>query len=267
MGYDAKFSDPLYKHTPFYMSFDRRKNTCYGLLYDNASEGILDFGKEHAPAFQDYYRTYQCETGPLDFFFMAGPSMAKVTQQLSIVTGRQALGPAYLSGYMGSSMSIIEGEGAQENLKQFALDCEKFDVRISMFHLSSGYTLLQSNNNRSVFYWNLDRFPDPKAMFNDNFGMHNQGVGPNVKPHLLETNPLHNGAREKGAFLFRETKDSNPKNSNPKDENSSIRVPAIAGYWANAAFNSLPNKSRLEINSTYVNFAICYKLIQIKPIV
>ena len=44
MGYDAEFSDPLYKHIPFYIS--KRESTHFGIFYDNFSFCEFNFGKE-----------------------------------------------------------------------------------------------------------------------------------------------------------------------------------------------------------------------------
>jgi alpha-glucosidase len=45
MGFDARSSDPLYKHVPFYIC--RHDGLSYGIYYDTYSSGEMDFGKEH----------------------------------------------------------------------------------------------------------------------------------------------------------------------------------------------------------------------------
>ena len=58
MGFDARSSDPLYKHVPFYIC--RNSVGAYGLFYDTYSEGSFDFGREinnyYAP-----YKSFRCE--------------------------------------------------------------------------------------------------------------------------------------------------------------------------------------------------------------
>ena len=46
LGYDAKTSDPLYKHVPFYITFIPELNIAYGLFYDTFSICTFDLNGE-----------------------------------------------------------------------------------------------------------------------------------------------------------------------------------------------------------------------------
>ena len=57
LGYSAKTGDPLYKHTPFYITSIPTLKIAYGLFYDNLSTSVFDMGKEN-DAFWGFYRYY-----------------------------------------------------------------------------------------------------------------------------------------------------------------------------------------------------------------
>ena len=46
MGYNARASDPLYKHIPFYITCRPELGLAFGLFYDTLSDCVFDFGKE-----------------------------------------------------------------------------------------------------------------------------------------------------------------------------------------------------------------------------
>ncbi len=53
MGYDARESDPLYKHIPFYIC--ENSVGCYGIFYDTSDTSYMDLGKE----INNYYPPYK----------------------------------------------------------------------------------------------------------------------------------------------------------------------------------------------------------------
>ena len=42
----AEWSDPLYKHIPFYITRHKKTGISYGMFYDNLSASIFDMGSE-----------------------------------------------------------------------------------------------------------------------------------------------------------------------------------------------------------------------------
>jgi alpha-glucosidase len=80
LGYNAKSSDPLYKHWPFYYCFNKNTQCTYGLFYDNQSTSVFDMGKE-IDAYHGPFRYYQAENGDIDYYFIYGPTMKNVLHQ------------------------------------------------------------------------------------------------------------------------------------------------------------------------------------------
>ncbi|MBQ2069319.1 MAG: hypothetical protein II467_00135, partial [Bacilli bacterium] len=69
MGFDARSSDPLYKHIPFYMC--RNSVGSYGIYYDTYSQGSFDFGRE----INNYYspfKSFFCEEETLVYYIFFG---------------------------------------------------------------------------------------------------------------------------------------------------------------------------------------------------
>ena len=197
MGYDAAFSDPLYKHIPFYMVKDRENDCHYGVFYDNFSDSIFDMGKE----FDNYhglFRYYQASHGDIDYYMITGDSFAGITKRFSWLTGRTLFAPRWSIGYSGSTMYYTDAPNADEMLRDFILKCRQHDILCNSFQLSSGYTSIGSK--RYVFNWNYDKIPDPKDM-SDYFNENGVYLCANIKPALLTDHPMFDELDERGLFV------------------------------------------------------------------
>ncbi len=218
-GYNAETSDPLYKHIPFYITYVPELNIAYGLFYDNPASCVFDMGQE-IDAFWGLYRTYQADDGDLDYTLIYGPTIREVVSQFTRLTGRPALPPRWSLGYMGSTMAYTDAPDAQAQLAHYVALCEQHDIPCDLFHLSSGYSLSESDERR-VFTWNHNRVPDPKQMV-DTFhdaGIH---VAANIKPYLLKTHPYYDEVAERGGFI----------------QEADGSAPATGTFWAGAAYSS-----------------------------
>jgi len=197
MGYDARSSDPLYKHIPFYLTCRQNSGTTFGLFYDTISDCIFDFGKEldnyHGP-----YRYFTADHGDLDYYFIAGPDVGNVTRRFTWMTGRPAFTPRWGLGYSGSSMAYTDAPDAAARLERFLENCAEHDILCDSFHLSSGYTSV--GDKRHVFNWNRSKFPDPAA-FVRAFADKGVRLCANVKPCLLKGNPLFEEAHALGILV------------------------------------------------------------------
>ena len=186
LGYNAKNGGPLYKHFPFYVTFQPATGQAFGLFYDNLATTTFDLGQEidnYSPAF----RSYSAEGGDVDYYFIYGPTVREVVEKFTRLTGRMLLPPRWSLGYLGSTMKYTEARDAQHQLEKFAQNCREYQIPCDLFHLSSGYTLGQ-DGKRYVFTWNRNRVPDPQKMAND---FHANGIrlAANIKPALLTTHP------------------------------------------------------------------------------
>ncbi|NMA83782.1 MAG: hypothetical protein GX962_07965 [Epulopiscium sp.] len=102
MGYDAEFTDPLYKHVPFYITRNQNTNISFGLFYDNLSTSIFDMGNE-LDNYHGLYRYYNAEDGDLDYYIILGPKVKDVTERFSWLTGKTIFAPKWSIGYSGST--------------------------------------------------------------------------------------------------------------------------------------------------------------------
>ena len=210
MGYDARSTDPLYKHTPFYLTWKKSSALPFGLFYDTLADCRFDMGRE-MDNYHGHYRSFRAEAGDLDLYFIAGSTPADITRRFTWLTGRPAMMPKWSLGYSGSTMSYTDAPDAQSQMNKFLEKCAEHDMLCESFHLSSGYTSI--GPKRYVFNWNYDKFPDPKA-FARHYREHGVRLCANIKPCLLRDHPRFEEAANAGLFI--------------KDEDGS---PALAQFW------------------------------------
>jgi alpha-glucosidase len=198
LGYDARTTDPLYKHWPIYITFRPDLQIAYGLIYDNLADTVFDLGRE-IDAYHKDYRYWHAEDGDIDYYMVFGPSIQEVVKRISLLIGRIPLPPRWSLGYLGSGMGYTDSTQASFRLDEFAQLCIKHDIPCDMFHLSSGYSM-SNDNKRYVFAWNRDRVPEPESVSRL---FHQAGikVAANIKPCLLDTHPEYQEADGEGLFL------------------------------------------------------------------
>lgn len=198
MGYDAQRSDPLYKHIPFYITHNAETGLASGLFYDTYADCAFDFGAERSN-YHGLFRSFEADAGDLDYYVIAGPTVADVTRRFTWLTGRPFLPPRWALGYSGSTMSYTDAPDAQARMHEFVEACRRHDILCDSFHLSSGYTSI--GPRRYVFHWNLDKFPDPNAFI---AGYRAAGIRlcANIKPCLLDDHPLFAEARAAGLLVM-----------------------------------------------------------------
>ncbi len=210
MGYDARTTDPLYKHIPFYLTWKTTHQVGFGLFYDTLADCRFDMGRE-LDNYHGHYRSFRAEAGDLDLYFIAGDAPMDITRRFTWLTGRPAMMPKWSLGYSGSTMSYTDAPDAQKQMSQFLENCAKHDILCDSFHLSSGYTSIGAK--RYVFNWNRDKFPDPAAFAKDYLD-HGVRLCANIKPCLLRDHPRFAEAADKGLFI--------------RDTDGS---PALAQFW------------------------------------
>jgi alpha-glucosidase len=198
LGYDAETSDPLYKHFPFYITYNATFNVAYGVFYDNLATTIFDMGCE-LDNYYSPYRYYQAEGGDVDYYLIYGPTIPEVVKKVAALTGRMTLPPRWSLGYLGSTMTYTEASNAQEQLKNFVDLCQQHQIPCDLFHLSSGYST-DEEGKRYVFNWNLKKIPDPKGMVSY---FHEGGIklAANIKPALLTSHPRYEDVKSLDAFI------------------------------------------------------------------
>lgn len=207
MGYDARTTDPLYKHIPFTIT-DRGALGAYGLYYDTLAPCWFDLGNEkdnYHPAF----RAFRAEDGDLDFYLSWAPTVLEVVKRHHWMTGGTAFMPRWGLGYSGSSMAYADAENAQERMQEFLQKLEEEDIPCDSFQMSSGYTAIEGK--RYVFHWNTDRFPNVEDMTQSYSGAGVHLIA-NIKPVLLEDHPLYGDVKQAGLFI-RDSDTAEPEHS------------------------------------------------------
>ena len=228
MGYNARTTDPLYKHIPFYMTRKTSNKATFGLFYDTLADCTFNMGKE-LDNYHGHYRYFVADHGDLDYYFIAGNTPADVTLRYTWLTGRPAFTPKWGMGYSGSTMTYTDAPNAQERMNEFLDGCRKHDILCDSFHLSSGYTSI--GPKRYVFNWNNDKFPDPAGFVQTYL---NDGVKlcANIKPCLLKDHPRFEEAKAEGLFVH--DADGTPTQVQFWDETGAyldFTNPKTYGWW------------------------------------
>lgn len=194
MGYNAKESDPLYKHIPFYIC--ENSAGCYGIFYDTSDTSYFDFGKE-INNYYEPYKYFKTDDSCLVYYVFFG-SRLSVLQQFATLCGKQPLPPKWSFNYCASTMAYTDAPESQKKMFGFIDKLKKYNLSCGGFYLSSGYTSI--GNKRCVFNWNNDKFPDVKKFVCD-FSDKGIEIIPNIKPAFLTSHPLYNDISDKGLFI------------------------------------------------------------------
>ncbi len=197
LGYDAKTSDPLYKHWPFLIGRDAASGIAYGLFYDTLAPMTFDLGCEY-DNYHGFYRSAEIDDGQLDYYLFAGPAIRDVVRKFTELTGRMAFGPRWSLGYANTAMGLTDAPDAQRQLAAFLDRVREHDVPLSAFHFGSGYSSI--GKRRYVFTWNRDKIPAPREAI-AKFRERNVRVVVNLKPCLLDDHPAYGEVAARGAFV------------------------------------------------------------------
>jgi len=91
-------TDPLYKSIPFFLAINGTRS--YGIFLDNTWRTWFDFGKQARDAY-----AFGAEGGPLDYYFIYGPSPKQVIEGYAYLTGKPPLPPLWSLGFQQSRYS------------------------------------------------------------------------------------------------------------------------------------------------------------------
>lgn len=194
MGYDAKNSDPLYKHIPFYIC--ENSVGSYGVFYDTSDTSYIDLGRE-INNYYEHFKFFQTNDNCLVYYVFFGSKLS-VLRQFCALCGRQAFPPKWSFDYCASTMAYTDAERSQEKMSEFIRTLKKYDLSCKGFYLSSGYTSI--GDRRYVFNWNTDKFPDIDGFVSE-FSENGIELIPNIKPAFLVDHPLYGEIAEKGLFV------------------------------------------------------------------
>ncbi|WP_390405487.1 glycoside hydrolase family 31 protein [Lacticaseibacillus jixiensis] len=147
----------IYKSIPFVIGL--HDGHPYGLFFDNTYHSRFDLGHENPE-----YFVYSAEDGVLDYYLIAGPTMAEVVTNYTYLTGRTPLPQKWTLGYQQSRFSY---KTAQE-VRQIANHFRQLALPIDAIHLDIDYM-----DGYRVFTIDPRRFPDMPALANE---LRQQGI-------------------------------------------------------------------------------------------
>lgn len=223
MGYDAKSSDPLYKHIPFYIC--ENEIGSYGIFYDTCDTSYIDLGKE-INNYYEPYKYFKSEDNCLVYYVFFG-TKPEILKQFANLCGKCAFPPKWSFDYCASTMAYTDAPKSEEKMNDFLKKVKELDLACSGFYLSSGYTSI--GEGRYVFNWNYDKFPSPKS-FISNFAQNKIEIIPNIKPAFLLDHPMYNELAENGLFI------KNPDGT-----------PFVTRFWdGNGSYLDFTNKSAFD---------------------
>lgn len=142
--------ESLYQSIPVLVHHHEGK--AFGLFVDNPGKITFDMR-----ANREHFRI-DLETGDLDCYFMAGPSLKDVVSRYTALTGRMDMPPLWAAGYQQSRYSYM----SQEEVLELARTFRAKEIPCDAIYLDIHYM-----DEFRVFTFDPVRFPDPKGMITE----------------------------------------------------------------------------------------------------
>lgn len=238
LGYNASFTDPLYKSVPFFIKQNAKNDLYSGIFFPAASVNNIDLGLESC-----YFYSVEMTGGPFSYVVFTGDSTWDILERYTWLTGRPALPPLYTFGFLGSSMNYVEDDDADAKVHEYFDRIEKYNIPCEGFYFSSGF-LRADNGERYTFRWNKKKFPDPKRSM-EAFRERGYHIACNIKPGFLITHPKYDELDKKGYFI--------------KDRDGGSYVEF---YWGNnASFIDLVNPEalawwKIQLKENFIDYSV-----------
>jgi alpha-glucosidase len=141
----------LYKSIPFLMC--KKKNSVYGIFFDNTFHSYLNLGKENP---QYFY--YGADDGNLDYYFLGGDNMVELVEEYTYLTGRTPLPQRWTLGYQQSRW----GCECSEDIREVAGQYRSLDIPCDVIHFDIDYM-----DGYRVFTWNDKDYGKPGELFEE----------------------------------------------------------------------------------------------------
>lgn len=145
-------TDPIYKSIPFFIAVGG-DGSAYGLFLDNSWRSTFDFGHRNAGAIE-----ISAVDGPIDYYFIAGPTMQDVVRGYAGLTGKPPMPPLWSLGYQQSRWSYMSDAEVRALAARFRREHFPLDV----IWLDIDY----QDHNRP-FTVNTKTFPDMRKLVKD----------------------------------------------------------------------------------------------------
>lgn len=139
----------LYKSVPFLMC--RKKESTYGIFFDNTFHSYLNLGKENS---QYFY--YGADDGNLDYYFLGGSTLVELVQEYTYLTGTTPLPQLWTLGYQQSRWGYENAEEIREVARRY----RELDIPCDVIHFDIDYM-----DGYRVFTWNEKDFGAAGELF------------------------------------------------------------------------------------------------------
>ncbi len=139
----------LYKTIPFFITLTDTQ--VYGLFLDNTYKSTFNMGQES----EEYY-WIGAEGGRLDYYYIAGSSIASVLQNYTYLTGTCPLPQKWTLGYHQSRWGYV----TQEDMEELAAGFRENDIPCDAIHFDIDYM-----QDYKVFTWNQKRYHGAPKQF------------------------------------------------------------------------------------------------------
>ena len=154
-----EFFRSLYKSIPFFMVHNAERT--YGIFFDNTFKSYFNFGKENSE-----YIVFGSDEGNLDYYYIAGDSMADIIGNYTYLTGRAPMQQKWVLGYHQSRW----GYSSEEEFRYIANTMRECEIPLDGLHFDIDYM-----EKYKVFTWNQDRFPTLEKLLQE---LKDMGVKP-----------------------------------------------------------------------------------------
>ena len=138
----------LYKSIPFFITL--KKNTVYGLFFDNTFRSYFNMAKE-----SDDYFWFGADDGNLNYYFISGETMKDVIKGYTYLTGTAPLPQLWTLGYHQSRW----GYRNEADLRRIAQNMRKHNLPCDAIHMDIDYM-----ERYKVFTVDAGKFPDFPAL-------------------------------------------------------------------------------------------------------
>lgn len=132
----------LYKSIPFFMTLTDEH--VYGIFLDNTYKSFFNMGQE-----SEEYFYFGATAGNLDYYYMAGETMAEVLQGYTYLTGTCPLPQKWTLGYHQSRWGYLN----QDDMEDIATHMRELDIPCDCLHFDIDYM-----EDYKVFTWNKERY-------------------------------------------------------------------------------------------------------------
>jgi alpha-glucosidase len=106
-GFD-RGTDPIYKSIPFYVA-NGGSGGAYGLFLDNTWRSGFDFGHRVEGTI-----AIGADAGPIDYYIIAGPTVADVVRRYADLTGKAPMPPRWGLGFQQSRYSYMSADEVRQ---------------------------------------------------------------------------------------------------------------------------------------------------------